>query len=194
MLIILSVIVFVASVLLFGGQYLYKFTLLGQAESLKGSIEIAKSKFEPGTLEELSRIDAKIVSLKELLGQHTSLTPLFALLEASTLQAVRFRSFDYAVQDGRAPEIRLTGDSNGYAAIALQSDSFSKTGKFKNIVFSELRLDDKGRVQFLMSATVDPSLLVVPVLAGASAGVPAVAEPAGAESAENSSTEETIEQ
>lgn len=161
LLLILSLITFFASILFYVGEYAYKISLVREQDSLRASIDIAKSKFDPGTLEELSKTDGKISSIKDILSHHTSLVPLFSTLEASTLQAVRFRSFSYTLPDGQAPTVHLTGDANGYAAIALQSDSFNKTGKIKNIVFADLRLDEKGRVLFSMNATVDPSLLAL---------------------------------
>jgi hypothetical protein len=165
---LLSLIIFFASVGYYAFQYVYNLSLQRQIDSLKASIGIQQSKFEAATLQKLTKTDGKISAVKEILSKHTSLVPLFNLLDTYTLQSVRFRGFSFSVDPTAGPEIHITGDAAGYASIALQSDSFNTSGKLKNIVFSDLNLDQNGRVLFTLNASVDPTLLSVAPVANTS--------------------------
>ena len=157
----LSGVVFLASIAFYAGEFGYKLYLTKQTESLKESINLAGDQFQSKTLAELTRTDGKLVALSDIIAKHTTLLPLFSALDSYTLETVRFTNFSFAHSGDRAPTIELAGDAAGYASIALQSDSFSKSGSFKDIVFSDLNLDQNGRVTFSLTATVDPALLAL---------------------------------
>jgi hypothetical protein len=47
----------------------------------------------------------------------------------------------------------------GFATVALQSDQFAASKALKDIVFSDIAVDELGKVTFSVTATVDPSLI-----------------------------------
>ena len=128
----------------------------------------AEQAFDPGILEALSRLDAKITTMEGntkapgLLAKHITLLPLLDYLERTTLPSIRFRSFKYSHSNANAVDLKMTGQAQNYKSVALQSEQFTAPGSvhnFSNLVFSDLNLDTDGSVNFNFSASVDASLL-----------------------------------
>jgi hypothetical protein len=154
----LGVLVFSFSVLLAIGMFGYKFYLKYRIEQMGAELEAARAALEPETINELTRLSNRIISTRDLISTHVVVTPLFALLEASTALPVRFTDFRYAQTDG-VPQLSMKGEARGYAALAFQADVFSQSEYFKDVAFSDLSLSDRGDVSFSLEVTVDPSLI-----------------------------------
>ncbi len=157
---LLSIVIFASAAILHGAAYLYKASLGQKLKVLENSLRLEESAFEPATLVELSRADAKLRSARSLLDRHTTLQPLFKVLEENTLQSVRFKTFGFTISpDQKKIELKMTGDAKDYSGIALQSDAFGEVKEFKDVVFTDLNLLQSGRISFSFSASVDPSLV-----------------------------------
>lgn len=154
----LSLLVFILAVVASAGIFGYNRFLDYRISQMGGDLEAARASIDPQSIQELARLDARINSTKALLSQHTVLTPLLDLLEASTVRTVRFTELNYtSSKDGLA--LNMKGQARGYSAVALQSDVFNRNKSFKNPSFSDLSLDESGNVTFSFKATIDPSLL-----------------------------------
>lgn len=129
-------------------------------ESKAVSLERAKEAFDPGLIEELSRLNSRIEASDDIISSHLLLTPLFKLIEESTLKNVRFSQFDFLVRDSGNIELFMTGQALDYATVVLQSDLFGQSKFLKNQVFSNINLDSFGNVGFLFKAEVDPGLVL----------------------------------
>ena len=157
---LLSIVIFASAGLMHTAAYFYKANLEKKLKIYQNSLRLEESDFEPATLVELSRADAKLRAARTLLDKHTTLQPLFKLLEENTLQSVRFKSFGFAISpDQKKIELKMTGDAKDYAGIALQSDAFGEIKEFKDAVFTDLNLSQSGRISFSFSATLDPALV-----------------------------------
>lgn len=153
---LLALVIFIVSIFLSGGVFIYKIYLERSLEDKKVSLERARAAFEPSLIEELKRLNKRIEHSKSLLGRHNAFSSLFDTLEESTLQNVQFKSFNLtSAPDGKS-EVTLTGLGRNYTSVALQSDVFSKTKGIKEPLFSQLNLDASGGVAFTVSATLDP--------------------------------------
>lgn len=157
---VVAMLLFLGSGMVYLGAYAYSLSISGNIAALKNSLDQKKKTFDVTTLTELSKTDARLAAAADILAKHRTLAPLFETLDYYTLQSVRFRSFKLdASTEGKPITIEMKGDAASYSSIALQSDAFSESGKLNNIIFSELNLDERGRVIFLFTANVDPSLL-----------------------------------
>ncbi|MDB5254331.1 MAG: protein of unknown function with transrane region [Parcubacteria group bacterium] len=136
----------------------YKFYLRSDINKMGADLEAAKAKLDPNVITEISNLNTRIVSTQTLLQNHVVLSPFFDFLQESTLKTVRFNDMAY-ISDEKGTTMLMHGQAKGYAAVSLQSDAFSKTKYFKNPVFSNLDLDNKGNVVFTFTATVDPSII-----------------------------------
>ncbi len=154
----LAWIIFNISVVLALGMFGYKFYLKYSIDQMGVDLENARATLQSEVINELTRLDNRITSSRELILAHQSLSPLFAFLEVSTPRTVRFNEFRYSVTP-QGLELAMTGEARGYAALALQAEIFDKSPYFKNSIFSDLMLNTKGDVTFSFKAIVDPSLV-----------------------------------
>ena len=154
----LALIIFSTSVLLAVGMFGYKFYLKYRIETMGVDLERARATLEPETIRELTRLNDRMISTQELISKHHILTPLFEFLEKSVPIRVRFSNFRYSVTE-KGLELSMRGEARGYAALALQADIFSKSQYFKDSIFSDLNLNERGDVDFSFKAIVDPNLV-----------------------------------
>lgn len=164
-----GLLIFFATLLFFGslasaaGVYLYRGVVTKQVTSMNAQLEIARRQFEPNLITDLSTLDRRIGAANDLLSQHTMVSPIFTALETLTLRTIRYTKFAYSTGMQGSKEVynvSLVGQSSsGYAPIALQSDVFLQNKYIIDPLFSDLTVDDKGRVNFNLSFTVDPALV-----------------------------------
>ncbi len=155
----------------------YKFYLGYSLSSMESELETMRAELATGAVDELVDLDNRIVSAQTLLKNHRVLTPLFTYLQTATPQTVRFTDFVYdRDQDGL--HVMIKGQAKSYAALAVEANALENNPNFKNTVFSDLRLDEKGNVTFTAKMLVTPEFLSYErFLAGSAAAVPAVVIP-----------------
>ena len=154
----LSIIIFTIAILLALGVFGYKFYLKYRIDQMGTDLEVARATLNQETITELTRLDSRMKSVQTLLARHRVLTPLFQFLEVSTPKTVRFNDLEYSMSE-KGLEISMDGEARGYVALALLADIFSRSENFKDVIFSDLNLNEKGDVKFSFSATVDPRFL-----------------------------------
>lgn len=160
----LATIIFVGSLAAAGGLYFYQGVLTTNIAEMNISLERSKAAFEPGLIADLQVLDKRLNSSKEILGNHTTVSPVFQALESLTLKSVRFTKFSYEAskEDSQKIEVKMTGQtsaSGGYRSIALQSNKLAENKYFQDIIFSNLTLTQSGGVSFDLTFTVDQNLL-----------------------------------
>ncbi|MHB0977850.1 MAG: hypothetical protein ACYC1K_00345 [Minisyncoccota bacterium] len=150
--------IFILSILAALVAFGYGFYLNSSIKKMGGDLEAARANLEPETIREMARLDARIVGTEKLLANHAVLSPLFDFLESNTLKTVRFTQFTFKeTSDGLTVSMR--GQARGYAALALQADIFNKSKDLKSTNFSNLDLDERGNVVFVVDAVVSPNLV-----------------------------------
>ena len=153
-----GVVIFILTLALSVGVFLYKGLVANGIESKKASLERARAAFDPALIKELERLDKRLNISRTLLTNHLALSALFDTLEAATSKNVRYNSFDWN-SNGVEQTLLMRGEAKSYASIAFQSDLFARTDVVKNPVFSNLTLDQRGNVVFTLAASVDPEAL-----------------------------------
>jgi len=156
-----SFIIFVLSIASSGGVYWYRGFMTGIVEDKNELLERASENFQPAFVDELKRLDTRLVSSQDVLSRHTAFSEFFSVLEENTLKNVQFTSFEYTSSDTdkKTISIMLDGVATSYSSVALQADAFGKNKYIKNPIFSGLNLDEQGYVGFSVSAELDPSLI-----------------------------------
>ena len=154
----LAMLIFAGSFILAAGAFLYKIFLNYRIEQMSAELENARGALASDAVTELIRLNNRIVSTDELINRHRVLSPLLEFLESSTLKTVRFTGFNF-FESEKGLELSLKGEARGYAALALQADLINKSAYFRNPVFSDISLDEKGNVVFSLKTIVDPELL-----------------------------------
>lgn len=159
LLFLVGVFLFVVSVVAAGATFAYKGYLVKSIADKSASLQKTKEAFDLSAIENLLRIDLRIKQAGTLLQRHVAPSAIFSFLSLQTLQNLQFTSFNYALQDDGSAAVELEGIAAGFATVALQSDQFAASKALKDIVFSDIAVDEQGKVTFSVSATVDPSLI-----------------------------------
>lgn len=154
----LAVFVFVFSILISAGGFGYEWWLRRDIAQMGDALKAAQNILESDSIKEITSLDQRIKSTGKILQSHTIASPLFAFLEESTLQQVRFTDFKYeSTLDGML-NLTMRGEARGYAILAKQAEILSTSKYIKDISFSDLSLNDKGDVSFALKAKLDPSI------------------------------------
>ena len=160
-----AVIILVVAGAMFGGAYLYKIGMEKKQESLSVYLEtqMQKIRAETPALQAVTLVDRRLKAAGEIVKNHVLVSPIFGRLEQLTLKSIQFTKFELALENLKSVDIKMSGRAGSYTAIANQSDVL--TGKdgaityFINPIFSNLNLDDKARVSFDLTFSVDPDLV-----------------------------------
>jgi len=155
-----ATVIFIASLVAATGVYFYKVTLERQVALMGKQLEIARGAFEPALIAEMKRLDKRLQAASEVLKNHVGLSPLFSELEQNTLKQVQFTEFNYNLKDNKI-QVKMTGKARDYRTIALESDLLATNKYFKNILFSNMTLDEAGRVNFELNFNIDPAFLQI---------------------------------
>lgn len=155
-----ATIIFLASIVAAGGMYFYKSTLIKSVQEKGAQLEIAKNAFEPSLINDLQILDKRIDASSQILGTHIALSPIFDELSRLTLRSIRYTKFSYSIaKDTGVVEVKMSGQATDYNSIALQANAFNKSTAIRNVVFSNLTLDERGKPSFDLTFTVDPSFV-----------------------------------
>ena len=163
--IIATIIVIIAGIL-FGGSYFYRLTMTKQRDTITTRIIENTKTFNSDFLKEVTTLDRRINAANTILSGHVLVSPIFTRLEQLTLKSIQYTKFEFTGRkDGTSSiGVKMSGKATGYAAIASESDVLAGVNSqnntyFLNPIFSNLNLDDKARVSFDLSFSVDPDLV-----------------------------------
>jgi hypothetical protein len=167
---LIALLIFVASLVAAGSVFAYTKYLNNAIVSKSASLTAAEGAYDPGTIQDLVRIDNRLTQANILLHKHIASSGVFAFLSNQTLPNVSFGTFDYELGTDGSAKISMVGVADNFSTVALQSDQFDGNKLLKNVDFSNITSDPQtGQVRFSVSATVDPSVLSYVSLLGAGA-------------------------
>ncbi|MBU1557653.1 hypothetical protein KKC45_01715 [Patescibacteria group bacterium] len=155
---LVAMVIFLATIVSSLGVFLYKNFLKNKIEESSIMLEREKENFDTNSINQFSRLGERIKISEELLNNHIDLTGLFEVLEINTLKTVQFKSFDFSLKEDGL-HLSMKGIARDYSTVALQSDILGDHPLIKDIVFSNLDVNDEGQVVFDFSATVDKDLV-----------------------------------
>lgn len=155
---LISIVLFIASIVLAVGVFLYQQFLQAQSASKLGELQRAKDAFEPALIQQLSRLDDRMRSADELLAGHFAPTMFFAVLGQVTLQTVAFTNMQFEAVNANDMSIKLSGVAQSVNSIALQADLFGKTSSIVDPIFSGISRQADG-VHFEVIAKINPALV-----------------------------------
>ena len=159
---ILSIIVFIVTISLAGGVWLWRESLIKQIEKDKQDLVAAKESYEEDTINPLIRLNDRIEESKNLLAKHLAVTPVFTMLEKNVLKNIRLKSLKFSFSGSDKIGIDLMGMASSYDALSKQSDAFGGENLRKFIsepVVSDFSPNIDGSISFKFTASVDPSLV-----------------------------------
>ncbi len=185
----LSTIAFFVTILIAGGIYGWQSIETKKVADLGDSVAKVEKAFEPQLITQLQSLDRQLRNANLLLKNHTVISPVFDLLESSTLKQVKFTKLDIAFDDTKGTLIKMSGEADGYNTIAQQSDVLGANTFLKDTIFSNFFQNQKGRIAFDLSFGVRPDFVdfeKAPIAGSAAAvtsGVDALSAAAAAQAA-----------
>ncbi len=165
--VLISIIIFLATLGVSGYVYLEKKSLINQIAEEQQVIQKNKNSFDPTTIESILILNSRITAADKLLKNHVAVSPVFDFLASRTLKNVRFKSFSFSNSfrnsDGEAGlGIQLSGDAKSWETLASQADEFGKQDLKKNIrepKVSSFNLNADGSVSFTFSTFIQPEFI-----------------------------------
>ena len=154
----ISIVLLVISLASVGGVLLYEKYLTSALASKKEDLQQQREAFAPELIRDMERLDRKLALSQKLLKGHVSVTGIFELLQDLTLKTVRFTNLSYS-QNEEGITITLKGEGQSFTSVALQSDEFGKSSFLSEAVFSSFQLNERGNVNFSVTAMVNPSVV-----------------------------------
>lgn len=155
----ISLILFFITLATGGGIYLWEQYETKQVAVLAQSVQAAQKEFEPQLITKLQLLDKQLKNANILIKNHTVTSPLFDLLESSTLRQVQFNKIDYTTDDAKGVTVKMSGVADGYQSIAQQADVLGASTYLKNVIFSNFFLTQQGKVSFDLTFGVSPQFL-----------------------------------
>lgn len=156
----IATVIFLASIVAAIGVYVYKKSLIKSVADKSSQLQIAQNSFEPSLIRDLQTIDKRFDGASSILSNHIMLSPIFEELSRLTIRSVRYTKFSYSIEkDTKVVTVSMSGQASDYNSIALQANAFNASKSVRNVVFSNLTLDDKGKPSFDLSFTVDSSFV-----------------------------------
>lgn len=159
----LGTILFIASLIGAGAMYFYRASLTSQVAQMKIDLQKAEGAFEGDFIRQLQLTDKRINAANAVLTDHISVSPIFQELQQATLKSIQYTKFTYTIT-GSGPTAKITiqmsGRSQSYTAIALESAKLVENKYIKEPIFSNLTPNDQGLVLFDLTFSVDPQFVL----------------------------------
>jgi hypothetical protein len=153
-----SVILFIASLALAIGIFLYLQFIESSLTGKSDQLQRAQEAFEPALISELTRLDDRMNSAQDILFQHIAPSEFFRILEDLTLESISLKSLNIEANSGNSIKISMAGIARSVNSIALQADLYGKHTAITSPIFSNINRDQNG-VLFDVSASLNPASL-----------------------------------
>ena len=157
---LLAIIIFALSIVSAGAAFGYTQILKNTIASKDESLRKAEGAFNPGTIQDLLRLDNRLTQARLLLQKHVAPSALLYFLSTITLERVQLNSFEMGLNNNGSASLTVTGSADSFSSVALQSDQFGATKLLKDVIFSGISVNESGKIGFTVTATVDPSLML----------------------------------
>jgi archaellum component FlaF (FlaF/FlaG flagellin family) len=153
-----ATIVFIVTLLLYGGLYFYKSLIVKQIAEANKQLEDARSAILPEKIKELLDANSRINTASDLLERHLVNSKMLLLLNDLAIKKLKFNDLSYSNKTG-SPTLKINGEVSSYNALARQQQIFTESEYVKNPTFSNIGLDSTGNIKFQFTSTIDSGLL-----------------------------------
>ena len=186
---VISLIIFIVSIGIGAGVYVYKSYLQKQVDDLAVSLERVQKSLDPNAIKEFTVMDKRLKNAETLLSSHVVSFPLLDMLRKTTLPTVRYTKMDFEFTETGDLSVKLSGESDSYRSIALQSQALAQNANLSDTIFSNFVVTPKGRVSFDVAFTIPKTDLTFAKNIDAD---PSAAEEAAATEDDGFDTESTL--
>lgn len=157
---LIGMFVFLASLLLGAGVYLWKIQINSSISAQIESLKKSRAEFDNDTLAAATRLNERINVAKNLLDKHKSPSRMLELLEDTTLVTVRFKNLTYATQADGSIKVGGSGVASGFKSVILQSNEMGKTGQLRDVMFSDVQSTTGNLVSFTLNSLLEEKVVL----------------------------------
>ena len=175
--------IFFIMVVLAIGVFVYGRILVAQKNADDAALAKAEAQLDPQTVNSFVRLENRLRLGGKLLDNHVALSNVLSALGAIIPSTVQLTSVSFTADtQDTAFAMQSSGVAASLNALAQFSNDLGAGGKFKNVIVSNIKVNQKDNsVTFSLNALVDPSL--VAFSATGASGNQSTAAPAGTSSA-----------
>lgn len=158
---LVSFFLFIVAVVAAVGTFAYDRYLTHVLEKRAAELALAQRAVNQDQVEEFIRLRDRLLYGQEFLADHVVMSQVFDVLEAQTLQTVRFESLELTVASDRTAQLDIDGVARNFNALAAQSNAFAADKRIRRAIFSDIVVNDSNTVSFRLTADLDPRLLTL---------------------------------
>ena len=166
------------------GVFAYGRFLSSHLAAKTEELEQMQADIDPATVESFVRLRNRLTSGRQLLENHIAFSGFLDLIEKMSASNVRIQSMDLRMTSPKMATVAITGTAKNFNALAAESTSLSGDTLIQDAIFSGIRVNNTGTVDFSFSGVIHPDLIIF----GASPAPEPVAPPAAEEPAEETQT------
>lgn len=154
-------LIFIVSLILAGGSWFLANKEKKSLDQKIASINSTIANFNENEIDEIKDLNKITDSSDKLLESHYMVSPILKILQVTALKTVKYTKFSGASYDSKLKtvEVKMSGSAGTYTEIAQQGDAIINCNVQTNPIFSNLALDEKGRVSFDMQFSVPFELI-----------------------------------
>ncbi|MEY4602499.1 MAG: hypothetical protein RL292_440 [Candidatus Parcubacteria bacterium] len=156
----ISTLFFVIALLSSGGLFGYHAYMDREIQKAQTDLSLARNAFQSDDNEKIILVSNQLKLIKSLLNSHTTVSPVFALLEKQTLPTVRLTSFVFSHSSKGEVMILIEGEAQSYTSLAQQTKIFGEAGYLRKLEVTDIGLSDTGTVRTKMKAFINADALL----------------------------------
>ncbi len=142
------------------GVFLYGQYLQSVEKAKQAQLTTAENTITESTVDQFLRLRDRLVQSETILNNHVELSQFLTELEGITLQNVDFNSLTIQVAPDRTATLNMAGKAQDFNALAVESQEFASTTNIQSAIFSGISLNKDNTVNFTISASLNPSIIV----------------------------------
>ena len=143
--------------------FLYNRVLVSEAASKDATLQKQEAAVDQATITSLVNLQEQLSEGKQLLDQHVALSQFLGQFAAIIPTTVTFSSLSVSVNADHTAAISLAGTATNFNTLAVLSTDLATNPDIKDAIFSGIGIDPKAGVSFMLSATIDSTLVEMQV-------------------------------
>ncbi len=152
--------IFVLSVFVALGMYIYQIYLYNQLANVRKAVQTAQQS-TPISVQKIITLNNRIITAQGLLNTHTTMSRFFDVLSFGTPKNISFSSLNIILnpKDSTA-NMKAFGIATNFSALVAESRSIKQNPDIFDITFSDISVNsNNGSIKFSISATLSKNLI-----------------------------------
>ena len=156
---LISLLIFILTSVFSGYLWIKRVNIVNNIAKVEDSLRKVKESLEDGKLNEVTKLNNRLLAATTLYSEHLSPVQIFPILENHTLKKASLDSFLYEkLEDGRI-HIFANGSAENYKAIVRLTDAYEESENMTGIIVTNLKETIGGAVTFSLEAFIEPEVV-----------------------------------